>query len=239
MNFFKRLLLFFKYGYKRSRKSYFNYLKKKGVVLKGENIRFHSPWTTIVDIQRPWMIEIGDNVDIAAFCKILTHGFDWAVLQRQYGIVLGSAGKVKIGNNVFIGQNTTILKGTIIEDNVIIGANSLVCKKCEANSVYAGVPAKKICTLEEYLAKREKAQLSEATELVVEYYKKYGNYPDKKYLNEFFWLFENNYDDLIPEFKKILKINNCEQESINSFIKHKPLFKSYDDFIESIKKNDD
>ena len=62
-----------------------------------------------------------------------------------------------IGNNVFIGMRSIILQGTNIGDNVIIGAGSVVSGKVESNSVYAGNPAKKICSLEEHknkLAKR-------------------------------------------------------------------------------------
>lgn len=62
-----------------------------------------------------------------------------------------------IGNNVFIGMRSIILQGANIGDNVIIGAGSVVSGKVESNSVYAGNPAKKICSLEEHknkLAKR-------------------------------------------------------------------------------------
>lgn len=58
--------------------------------------------------------------------KILTHGYDWSVLKGKYGEVLGSAGKVTIGDNCFIGMNTVILKGTSIGKNTIIGAGSVV-----------------------------------------------------------------------------------------------------------------
>ena len=51
-------------------------------------------------------------------------------------------GGVKIGNNVFIGMKSTILKGVRIGNNVIIGANSLVNKDVPDNCVVAGNPAK-------------------------------------------------------------------------------------------------
>ena len=44
---------------------------------------------------------------------------------------------------MFIGSNTTILAGTKIGDNVIIGAGSLVKGNISGGGVYAGVPAKK------------------------------------------------------------------------------------------------
>ena len=161
----KDIILCIKYGYKGSSKRYSKYLKKKGIKI-GDNVRFYSPWTIYVDIQRPWMIEIGNNVHITSGCRILQHGYDWCVLQHKYGEVLGSCGKVKIGNNVFIGVETTILKGVTIGDDVIIGAKSLVNKDCLMPGVYAGIPAKYIMSIEEYYKKRQEKQLEEATCLV-------------------------------------------------------------------------
>ena len=48
----------------------------------------------------------------------------------------------KIGNNVSIGANSTIICGVTIGDNVMIGAGSVVTKDCEPNGIYYGNPAK-------------------------------------------------------------------------------------------------
>lgn len=53
---------------------------------------FLCPQSSYVDITRPWLIDIGDDVQITAGVTILTHGYDWAVLKKVYGEVLGSAG---------------------------------------------------------------------------------------------------------------------------------------------------
>ena len=53
-------------------------------------------------------------------------------------------GKVDIGNYCWIGCNTTILAGSIIPERTAVGACSLVKGRLEANSVYLGIPAKKI-----------------------------------------------------------------------------------------------
>jgi len=63
-------------------------------------------------------------------------------------------GCIKIDDNVFVGANSTILANVHISSNVIIGAGSLVNKDCESGFVYAGVPCKKICTIEQFIAKR-------------------------------------------------------------------------------------
>lgn len=59
-------------------------------------------------------------------------------------------------NNVFIGSGTRILFNTRIGNNVIIGSGSLVNKDIPDNSVYAGVPARYICSFDEYVEKHLK-----------------------------------------------------------------------------------
>jgi len=50
---------------------------------------------------------------------------------------------IDIGNNVWIGCRNTILKGSRIKDNSVIGANSLINKEFEKENVLiAGNPAK-------------------------------------------------------------------------------------------------
>lgn len=55
----------------------------------------------------------------------------------------------RIGNNVKIGLGTTIIGPIIIEDNVVIGPNSVVTKSIAAGSVVAGNPARVIGHVEE------------------------------------------------------------------------------------------
>ena len=64
-------------------------------------------------------------------------------------------GCIRIDDNVFVGANTTILADVHIESYVIVGAGTLVNKDLEGGYVYAGVPAKKVGTFEEFVAKRE------------------------------------------------------------------------------------
>ena len=49
---------------------------------------------------------------------------------------------VKIGNNVWIGANCTVLAGVEIGDNSVIGAGSVVTKSIPKNVVAVGVPCK-------------------------------------------------------------------------------------------------
>ena len=59
-------------------------------------------------------------------------------------------GRIKIGKNCFIGNNCTILPGVEMGDNCILGAGSVLNSSTPPNSVFAGTPAKFICTIEEY-----------------------------------------------------------------------------------------
>ena len=54
--------------------------------------------------------------------------------------------EVKIGNNVWIGQYSRILKGVVIGDNAIVASNSVVTKDVPANAIAAGNPAKIVKT---------------------------------------------------------------------------------------------
>lgn len=220
---------------KRNSNTYIKYLKKIGMKI-GENVNVWSPRRSLIDETRPWLIEIGNNVNITDGVKILTHGYDWSVLKYIDARVYGSAGKVKIGNNVFIGINSIILKGVTIGDNVIIGAGSVVNKNCESNSVYAGNPAKKICSLDEYKERMVMRQEEEAVKTLVEYYNIYNKYPSREVLSEFLWLYTNQEADLTEVEKQQLRNTGNYEESIKNLKNNIPIYKNYNEFVEKNKK---
>ena len=71
--------------------NYVQYLCSKGVQI-GEDCTIYVPTKTLIDMTRPWLIDIGNNVQITEGVTILTHGYDWFVLKGVYGEVLGSSG---------------------------------------------------------------------------------------------------------------------------------------------------
>lgn len=199
-----------------------------------ERLSLLTPGTCVLTPKKPWLLEIGENVQITRGVTILTHGYDWAVLKGVYGEILGSAGKVKIGNNVFIGMNSTILKGVTIGNNTIIGAGSIVTHDIPDSCVAVGNPARKIMSLEEYHQKRIAVQYAEASELVRNYREVYGKEPNDTALAEFFWLFCND-DSNLPDIqeRKMRLVNNREKTGI-AFRAHTPMYKNKADFLNSV-----
>ena len=59
-------------------------------------------------------------------------------------------GRIKIGDNTFIGKGTILLPGVQIGNNCISGSLSTVTHSIPSNSVFGGIPAKFICTIDQY-----------------------------------------------------------------------------------------
>ena len=85
-------------------------------------------------------VEFGDNVLIAPNCGFYTAGHPLEIELRNKG--LEYAKPIKIGNNVWIGGNVTVLPGVTIGDNVTIGGGSVITKNIPSNVVAAGNPCK-------------------------------------------------------------------------------------------------
>lgn len=122
-----------------SNEGYLKYLRSRGVAI-GEEVTFHCPGETHVDVTDPHLLTIGDHVNLTGPITILTHDFSWSVVKGKTGEILGNEKPVTIGNNVFVGWGATILCGTTIEDNVIIGAHAVVSGHVEGDSVWGGCP---------------------------------------------------------------------------------------------------
>lgn len=221
------------YGNKADSGSYIEYLRSLGMKI-GKETTIYVPTKTQIDTTRPWLITIGNNVKITEGVAILTHGFDWSVLKGVYGDILGSGGGVVIGDNVFIGMKSTILKGVHIGNNVIIGANSLVNKDLPDNCVATGNPCRVIMSLEEYHEKRKAAQIAEAKELVELYRERYGKEPDEKALHEFFWLFTDGNDELPECWDNMMKLGGNYEFSKEVYKKNKKRYANLKDFLENI-----
>lgn len=96
----------------------------------------------------PYLIEIGDHVQITDNVHFFTHGGGWVFRDEipDFDIF----GKIVIKDNVYIGSGVYILPGITIESNVIVAARSVVTKSVPSNVIIAGNPAKIISSLPKY-----------------------------------------------------------------------------------------
>lgn len=98
------------------------------------------------------LIHLHNNVKVASNVGFVTHDIIHSMLNAKYGGgFLERVGCIEVMDNVFIGSGTRILYNTRIGSNVIIGSGSLVNTDIPDNSVYAGVPARFICSFDDYV----------------------------------------------------------------------------------------
>ncbi len=116
------------------------YLRSAGVTVgKNTMISFRAK----IDVRRA-RITIGDNCHITYGCVIISH--DGAA--SQMGAADDGHGEVVIGNNVFIGVNSVVLRNDHIGDNSIIGAGVVVTRDIPPNVIASGNPARIVRTLD-------------------------------------------------------------------------------------------
>lgn len=89
-------------------------------------------------------LAIGEHVAIGPGTGIFTYSNHYEKGKRVTDVHL--TGDITIGNNVFIGANCSILPGSHIGDNVIVGAGSVVKGVLESNAIYAGAPCRLLCS---------------------------------------------------------------------------------------------
>jgi len=88
----------------------------------------------------PYLIEIGNHVQITAGVRFSNHGGSWVFREKYPNFDF--FGKIKIGNNVYIGNNAFIFPGVTVGNNVIIGGATTVTKSVPDNAIIAGNPGK-------------------------------------------------------------------------------------------------
>lgn len=129
------------------------YLRTQGVKI-GDNCQLlNQPFNFGTE---PWLIEIGDKVTITNGVFLITHDASSRLFRDTLpdSSPFGNRfGKILIHNNCFVGINSIILPDVSIGPNSIVGAGSVVNKDVPPNTVVAGVPARPICSLDDFIEK--------------------------------------------------------------------------------------
>lgn len=123
------------------------YLKRHGHLhAMGENCVIQ----TNVTFTDPQHVRLGNNVRLTG-CTLFGHDGAVAMVKRLTGLRLDSVGKIDIRDNVFVGHQAIIMPGVTIGPNAIVGVGAVVTQDVPANSVVGGVPARRICSLDDYI----------------------------------------------------------------------------------------
>lgn len=235
VNFLKRRVL----KGKRTSEDVLNHLRKGGAQI-GRDVLIYSTSKTLIDASAPYLLKIGDHVRIAEGVKILTHDYSWSVLKRYVpedglpGCVFGAQSAVEIGSNVFIGMNAIITRGVTIGDHVVIGAGSVVTKDCPSGGVYAGNPAKRIMSMDQYRKKREALQFEEARDLALRYKERFGSEPPQEIFSEYFMLFASAEEaQRVPVFRDQMGRMENFEACVRYMNHNPPRFAGYAAFLQA------
>ena len=124
----------------------YDYYRRGGAKIGKHCLLCSSPMT-----REPYLINIGDNVTVSTNVTFVTHDNSIKLLYPEKSDVFG---KIVIGNNCFIGENTTILYGVTLADNIIVAAGSVVTKSFrDSDIIIGGNPAHIINTWERFSEK--------------------------------------------------------------------------------------
>ena len=88
-------------------------------------------------------IKFGKDIQFSWNCLVMDS--DTHDIFDAQGSIINEARSIVIGDKVWIGCNSTILKGSVIPPNCVIGANSLVSgNRFKENTIILGNPAKSV-----------------------------------------------------------------------------------------------
>lgn len=106
------------------------------------------------------LIKFHNNIVVGRKVEFVTHDVIHSVINHleQEKCCTERIGCIEVMDNVFIGNGTIVMHGVKIGENTIIAAGSVVTKDTEPNSIYAGVPARRIGSFSEFVEKRKQQE---------------------------------------------------------------------------------
>lgn len=210
---------------------YICFLRKQGCSI-GKNLKFRGGLKNIsIDLTRPSLITIGDNVLLNANSQLITHDYVSGCFLNKYGAFINSSGAITIGNNVRFGRNVTVLKGVTIGDNVFVGINSVVTRDIPSNSIAVGSPARVICTMDDYYEKRKQKCIPEVFEYARSIQERFHRMPEIEDFWEEFPLFvDKDNMHLYPNLPYKRQLGDSLPYWLE---RHKRVFEGFEEFLEA------
>ena len=109
-------------------------------VFVGDSVKF-------IDGYQKNKIYLKDNCVISPCCVLIATSYPYKSNLRLNSKLIQNK-EITIENDVWIGANSTILPGVIIEKNSILGAGSVLTANIKKNEIWVGNPAKFLKTIE-------------------------------------------------------------------------------------------
>lgn len=102
----------------------------------------------------PYLVSVGKRVTIASRVQFITHdGGTWVFRDRSEFKDNIKYGRITVHDDCFIGFGACILPSVSIGPGSVVGARAVVSRNVPPGEVWAGVPARRICNVEEYAAR--------------------------------------------------------------------------------------
>ena len=124
----------------------------------GVNIGNHCLIETREWSSEPYLISIGDHVQVTGFVSFYTHGGCNCI--RHIHPNFETFGKITIEDWAYIGSHSCIMPGVTIGKGALVAAGSVVTKSVPPHTVVGGNPAKIICSTEEFYQNNKKYNLN-------------------------------------------------------------------------------
>lgn len=153
---FKTFIVYFSKIYNRLWKKFASktgYARHIGVTI-GKNCLIDTyNWAT-----EPYLITIGNNVQITGGVSFYTHGGGHVVRAKHPDFDI--FGRIIVEDWAYVGAGSHIMPGVTIGEGALVAAGSVVTKSVAPHTVVGGNPARYLCTVDEYYERNKQYNVS-------------------------------------------------------------------------------